>query len=109
MQKQRKLLCFCICFAFVFCFFPDTTSALMRTFTRQQYLLYAPRKNCENKAKNTVKKNDKHAQLHCFAFLLLYTIILAPCIYGWRARHKPTSDGLQPPTYYRDRAKYLPC
>ena len=37
-----------------FSFFPGTTSALMRTFTRQQYLLYAPRENakeCENNAK----------------------------------------------------------
>ena len=46
MQKQRNLLCFCICFAFFF-FFPGTTSALMRTFTRQQYLLYAPREKAK--------------------------------------------------------------
>ena len=33
-----------ICFVFAFVLFFFTTSALMRTFTRQQYLLYAPRK-----------------------------------------------------------------
>ena len=42
-----------------------------------------------------MKTSDKHAQLHVFAFFvcftfcffLLYKIMLAPCIYGWRARH----------------------
>ena len=110
MQKQRNLLCFCTCFAFLGCFFPGTTSALMRTVTRQQYLLYAPRTkakkkrknnakikrtNCENNVNKKVEKSDKHEQLHVFAFLfalpfaknmLLYRFILATCIYGWRAR-----------------------
>ena len=46
-------------------FFPGTTSALMRTFTRQQDLLYVPRKKtkkqnkCENKAKKCENKTKK--------------------------------------------------
>ena len=95
MQKQRNLLCFCICFAFFGCFFWGTTSALMRTFTRQQYSLCAPRKKakkakpCENKTSNVniKRKNGKKGDKHCHCFLRL-TIILSPCIYSWRAERK---------------------
>ena len=66
----------------------------MRTSTRQQYLLYAPRKKRENaktmpktnenKAEK-MKNNDKHTQLHvffvCFTLCFLcYKIMLVPCI-----------------------------
>ena len=56
MQKQRNLLSVCIWFAFS----PGTTSALMITFTRQQYLIYAPtRKNAKTNSKNNVKIKQK--------------------------------------------------
>ena len=54
-----------------------------------------------------MKKSDKYAQLHFFAFLfalpfafffalfLLYKTILAPCIYGWRARHNASLHASQ--------------
>ena len=42
-----------------FCFFPGTTSVLMRTFTRQQYLLYPPRK----KAKKKKQKSETNAKI----------------------------------------------
>ena len=111
MQKHRNLLCFCMC-----CFFPGTTSALMRTFTREQYLMYAPRekakkkntkqkrnkKQAKNKADKTMWKKKKRRQTRTatcccffvcftFCFVLLYLIILASCIYGWRARLNHTA------------------
>ena len=112
--KQRNLLCFCFCFVFC-CFFPGITSALMRTFTRQQYVLYLEknekkqksettanikRTKCENTAnkKEWKKATNTHSYIFCFfvcftfcffvrCFLLCLPFILAPCIYGWRARH----------------------
>ena len=85
------------------------------------FLLYPPRKKAkksEKKAKRKRKKCEKNAKIKrkkvkkkrqiraatffcffvCFAFcfffalFLLYKTILAPCIYGWRARHKPSAE-----------------
>ena len=51
---------------------------------------------CENKAKKTATNTHSYIfVLFCllylllfFALFLLYLTILAPCIYGWRARLK---------------------
>ena len=85
--KAAQFALFCICFVF-FAFFPGTTSALMRTFTRQQYLLYPPRKKrgkkkrnkCENKAKKCKNKAEKNTNaflfaLPCASFLLCVCFI----------------------------------
>ena len=45
--------------------FSGTTSALMNTFTRQQYSLYAPRKKAKNKrteSNHKVKKSEQKAK-----------------------------------------------
>ena len=56
------------------------------------------RKKCEHKAKKSEQKaTNTHSYIFLlvcvlclllfFALFLLYKTILAPCIYGWRARH----------------------
>ena len=90
-----------------FVLFPGTTSALMRTFTRQQYLLHAPRKKsetnrnkwkinakikrtntCENKAKKVKKKRQtRTATLFLrFLFALPFAFFWLLVSMGWRAR-----------------------
>ena len=95
-QRQRNVLC-CICFAMFF--LPGTTSALMRTFTRQQYSPYAPRNKkrntCEQSRVNNVNiKRKKGKQRHirkatccCFFVFCFFcsNYFSAPCIYGWCA------------------------
>ena len=81
-----NLLCCCICFAFFFAFVPGTTSALVRTFTRQQYLLYAPRKkaknmrkNWENKAGKKMKKRQTRTRTVAFLFALPFAFFGFRC------------------------------
>ena len=43
------------------------------------------------------KRQTRTATFFCFSvcftlFALLYKVILVPCIYGWRARHKTTKS-----------------
>ena len=57
MRKQRNGICFVV--AFVLLFFSCTTSALMRSFIRQEYSPHAPRKR--HKTHANIKQN--HAKL----------------------------------------------
>ena len=82
MQKQRNLLCFCICFAsFAFFLVP------LLHLTRQQYLLYPPRKKAEKSKTNAKKseKSDKYAQLQFFFFVCFTCcfFLLCFCFFFW--------------------------
>ena len=86
-QRQSKWKCksSAICFVFaLLLLFPGTTSALMRSFTRQQYLLYAPRTKAEKKRTNAKIKQTKATNTHsciCLLFCLLYLLLFfASCL-----------------------------
>ena len=104
MQKQRNLLCFCNCVVF-FCFVSWDHFCTYENFYPSAIFTLLGKK-CENRATTNAKikkKSEKKRQTRtatcfclfvCFTFcclfaFLLYKIILAPCIYGWRARHNP--------------------
>ena len=82
-------------------FFAFFLGGYSKNKSKQKKTAKNKRKTCENKAKKSEKKRQIRTATFfcffvcfdfcfCFAFCLLYKTILAPCIYGWRARHKTT-------------------
>ena len=75
----------------VFFVFSGTTSALMKTFTRQQYLLYAPGKNektkqKQNRSEHKGRKNEtkvKNRQTRELHFLLYFFGFISAFVFAF--------------------------
>ena len=93
---------------------PTSVRRILLTGKRSHKCRSGTRKKIHKKAKQMQKTGEnkaevvnKHAKLHsfafllalpfvfsCFAFALTVTHIFAPCIYGWRAGHNPTTSSI---------------